>query len=589
LQAAAEAVDEFADGVFWVPLAAVTDAELVEPMIARTIGAHDGVASHIDEKRMLLLLDNLEQLLPHAATAIAALAESCPNLCVLSTTRTSLRIAGEREYGVDPLPEHDAVELFRERAFTVEPEDAVREICRRLDGLPLAIELAAARTRVLAPDRLLAALEPALPVLTSGRRDAPERQRTLRATIGWSYDLLEPAERSLFARLGVFAGSFTFDAAEEVCGAGLDAVQALVEQSLVRRWSSGRLGMLETIVEYARERLEVSGEAEELRRRHAAYFLVIAEAANLSMESIGRGKQRHELVIPERHNLRAAIDWATGADPELGLQIAVALENFWVTNDPVEGTRRFEALLARAGDIPLDLRARALRDYGGSAQMSGDLERADLAYEESGRLFREIGDDAGVATSTFRLGNSASWRKDYTLCRRLYEESLETFRRVGDTIGELQVLGNLGAIAAMQGDLEHSRELTERSAALGREVGWVWWEAGQYANLGEVALLSGQIEAGRDHARRSLELALQIGDREALVYALAQLVWVAVDRSDEELASVLWKAIEAEEARRPMPRWAQTRELYAAHAPKRASSAEPMELEEAARYALSRS
>jgi len=238
LQAAAEAVDEFADGVFWVPLAAVADPEIVEPTIGKTIGAQNGVSAHVDEKRMLLLLDNLEQLLPEAAPQLARLGEGCPNLRLLVTSRAPLRIAGEHEYLLDPLPEVDAVALFRQRAFVTEPDEAVHEICRRLDGLPLAIELAAARTRVLPPDQLLERLERALPILTGGRRDAPQRQRTLRATIEWSYDLLSPEEQWLFARLGVFAGSLTVESAETVCDTELDTLEALVEHSLVRR-SSG--------------------------------------------------------------------------------------------------------------------------------------------------------------------------------------------------------------------------------------------------------------------------------------------------------------------------------------------------------------
>ena len=293
-------------------------------------------------------------------------------------------------------------------------------------------------------------------------------------------------------------------------------------------------------------------------------------------------------MILEQHNLRAAIDWATANDPELGLRLTVALENFWITNDPVEGMRRFEALLGRAGAVPIDLLARAFRDYGGTAQMSGDLDRAEQAYEESGRLFREVGDEAGVATITFRFGVSAGSRGELEESRRLYEESLDTFHRIGDPIGELQVLGNLGAIAVQQGDLERGRELLERSAELGREAKWTWWEATQFANLGEVALISGDIEEGRRYARQSLELAVQIGDREVMVYTLgaARLgcnrPW---RRGGARRPSGARSKLE--EATRPFPRWAQDRELYAAHAPKLASSAEAMPLEEAAAYALS--
>ncbi len=297
LQAAAESVDEFRDGVFWVALASINEIALIEPTIAQAIGAHHGLAGHIDEKRMLLLLDNLEQVLPSAAPPLAALVAACPNLRLLVTSRAPLRIDGEREYPVLPLPAGDAVELFRERAFVAEPETAVREICRRLDGLPLAIELAAARTRLLPPDQLLARLERALPVLTGGRRDAPERQRTLRATITWSYDLLSEDERRLFDRLGVFAGGFTLEAAEAVCDADLEVIGSLVEQSLIRRSDDGRLWMLVTILEFAVERFVASNEALAIVARHAAYYLALADSGNIHAEA--QGGENYAIILPE--------------------------------------------------------------------------------------------------------------------------------------------------------------------------------------------------------------------------------------------------------------------------------------------------
>jgi predicted ATPase len=284
LQAAAELTDEFKEGVFWVPLAALTDPELVLPTIAATLGARDGLAEHIDEKRMLLLLDNLEQILD-CAPALGELLGSCPNLKLLATSRALLRLSGELEYQVPPLPEQDAVALFRARAVQAEPLVAVVEICRRVDGLPLAIELAAARTRVLPPDKLLERLERRLPLLTGGQRDAPERQRTLRTAIEWSYDLLSPEDRHLFAQLAVFAGSFDPQAAEHVCDAGLDALEPLVEQSLLRRTEEGRFFYLETIRELALEKLEASGEEEVIRRRHLEHFLALAQSANLHNEA----------------------------------------------------------------------------------------------------------------------------------------------------------------------------------------------------------------------------------------------------------------------------------------------------------------
>jgi len=587
LHAAAEAVGEFDDGVLWVPLAAITDPEIVEPEIGRTVGAQNGLADHIDEKRMLLLLDNLEQLLPGVASRLARLGERCPNLHLLLTSRAPLRIAAEREYAVDPLPESDAVALFQERAFVGEPEDAVHEICRRLDGLPLAIELAAARTRVLAPDRLLERLGRALPVLTGGRRDAPERQRTLRATIEWSYELLPQEERRLFARLAVFAGSFTAESAEAVCGASLDRVEALVEHSLVRRWETGRLGMLETIRELALEKLEESGEADVTRRRHAEYLLELAQSANLSLKGLGQGPQRHDLVLAEQHNLRAALDWTVESDPELGLRLAVAVENFWVTQDSTEGLRRFEALLDRAGDVDLALRARATLDYGGCADWSGDYERAGPAYARSGELFREAGDENGVAEATFRIGVIASRVGDLERARRLWEDSLATWQRLGDKIGELQALGNLGWLEFEEGDPERGRELVERSLAMSREVGWTWWEVAQLGNLAERALTEGKTEEGERQAREYLALARTIEDRTNTVFGLGLVAWAAADRADVERATTLWAAVEAEEAKGPLAMWTAERDKYAAHIPAAQGPVPKLTLEEAVAYALS--
>jgi predicted ATPase/class 3 adenylate cyclase len=587
LHAAAESVGAFDDGVLWVPLAAITDPEIVEAEIGRTIGAQDGLADHIDEKRMLLLLDNLEQLLPDVASRLARLGDRCPNLHLLLTSRAPLRIAAEREYAVDPLPETDAVALFRQRAFVSEPEEAVHEICRRLDGLPLAIELAAARSRVLTPDRLLERLGLALPVLTGGRRDAPERQQTLRATIEWSYDLMPAEERRLFARLAVFAGSFTAESAEAVCAASLDRVEALVEHSLVRRWETGRLGMLETIRELALEKLEDSGEADVIQRRHAEFLLEVAQSANLSLKSLGQGPQRHDLVLPEQHNLRTALDWTVENDPELGLRIAVALENLWVTQDSTEGVRRFEALLGRAGDVDLALRARATLDYGGCADWSGDYERAGPAYARSRELFREAGDENGVAEATFRIGVIASRVGDLEGARRLWEDSLVTWQRLGDTIGECQALGNLGWLALEEGDPERGRDLVERSLAMSREVGWTWWETAQLGNLAELALKDAKTEEGERQAREYLALARTIEDRTNTVFGLGLLAWAAADRGDVERAATLWAAVEAEEAKGPLAMWTSERDKYAAHIPAATGTVPELSLEEAVAYALS--
>jgi predicted ATPase/class 3 adenylate cyclase len=582
IEAAAELIGEFRNGVFWVGLATVREPELVLPEVAHTIGAQQRLAAHVGEKEMLLLLDNLEQVI-ESAPVLATLVEACPNLKLLVTSRELMRVRGEVEYEVLPLADPDAVELFCLRS-RLAATTAIGELCRRLDKMPLALELAAARTKVLTPEQILERLSQRLDLFKGGR-DADPRQLTLRATIEWSYDLLDPEERRLFARLAVFGGGSTLEAARTVCEADLDSLQSLVEKSLLRH-TDARFWMLETIREYALERLAQSGEEEELRRAHAEHYLAIAEAANLSIESLGRAPQRHDLVIPEQANLRAALEWATGADVALGLRLAVALENFWVGHDPAEGMRRFEALLERAEVIDTTLHARALRDYGGVSQMGGAHEQARRAYEQGRELFSAAGDEGGVATVDFRLGVDASLSGDFESMLRIYARCLETFRRLGDAIGELQVLGNLGAYECEHGDRERGRELTERSLAMARETGWVWWECAQLGILADVALESGGVEDGERYARESLYLARRLGDRRHMVYGLALLAWVAAERGNEERAAMLWRAVETEEARAPMMGWELDRDRYAAHALPRSTAVRGLPLDEAVEYAL---
>jgi predicted ATPase/class 3 adenylate cyclase len=562
LQVAAELVHEFVDGVFWVPLAAVTDPELVEPTIAQTLGAKEGLAAHIDERRMLLLLDNLEQI-SGAATTLSDLLGRCPHLHLLCTSRALLRLGGEREYPVEPLLESDAVTLFRERAVVSEPEEPVRDICRRLDGLPLAIELAAARTRVLPPEKLLARLEKRLPLLVGGVRDAPARQRTLRATIEWSYDLLAPEERGLLVRLAVFAGSFDVEAAEAVCGAELATLESLVEQSLVRRWASGRLGMLETIREFAGEQLDASGEAEALRQRHAEYVLALAESANLRDEA--QGEMDHELMAPERDNLRAALEWCLDSGgTELGLRLIVALDHFWVASDPFEGARWCAALLERGADVPPQLRAHALRTYGGLVFIVGEFERGERLYEESLAESRALGDETGAAQVLARLPMAALVRGDLEAARALAEESLEAHRRLGNRKGEAVAIGTLGAIANEAGNPDLAVQLLQQSAELAGEAGFIWWQVGQLHQLGECALALGRLEDAERSIREGLELAHRIGNRMHVVYDLALLARFAAERGESERAGVLWGAVEADEQRGPVGQWEDERDAYAA-------------------------
>ncbi|MDQ3777949.1 MAG: adenylate/guanylate cyclase domain-containing protein, partial [Actinomycetota bacterium] len=582
LQAAAELTDEFSDGVWWVSLAALRDPALVEPTVAQVVGATDDLGEHVRAKRMLLLLDNFEQVVD-AAPAVGALLASAPDIRVLVTSRERLALAAEHEYVVPTMEPSEALALFTARARQLKsdfkPDAAVAEICRRLDGLPLAIELAAVRVKLLRPEQILGRLGRSLDLLTAGTRDAPERHQTLRATIEWSYELLSEEERQLFARIAVFGGSFSVEAAEEVCEADLDTVAALVDKSLLRETDDGRFFVLETIHEYARERLAAGGNEAALRRRHAGHYLALAEEANLSLDALGRGPQRHELVLADQHNLRAAIVWATENDVELGLRLAVALENFWVTHDPSEGARRFESLLCRAADVDRRLRARAVRDLGGCLDMAGETERARVAYEESRELFSIAGDEAGVATADFRLGVVAAQAGDLEGAERLWEGSLTTFTRLGDAIGELQALGNLGWVASERGDRDRGRRLCERSRAMARLAGWVWWELGMTTQLAEIALESGLTDAGEQLACDVVRLARSIEDRASLVFGLGYLARAAAARGDTERASKLWAAIEAEEAKAPISRWSAERERHAAHIPEAFGPVEPLDID----------
>jgi predicted ATPase/class 3 adenylate cyclase len=336
LQAAAELTDQFRDGVWWISLAALRDPKLVAPTIAQTVGAKDGLADYLRGKTALLLVDNFEQVLDAAAVISSLLAEAA-DVRVLATSRERLGLAAEQEYPVPTLVPGEAVALFTARARQLTPgfapSDAVVEICQRLDGLPLAIELAAARVKVLRPAEILERLDRSLLALTGGPRDAPERQRTLRATIEWSYNLLEEAERELFARMSVFAGSFDLDGVAAVCQADLDLVAALVEKSLLRRTEEGRFFMLETIREYAAERLETTGEADDLHRRHAAWVLALVERADLRIRGSDQASWLDRLER-EMDNIRAALAWSLdGLEPDIGLRLCATLGLFAFQRD----------------------------------------------------------------------------------------------------------------------------------------------------------------------------------------------------------------------------------------------------------------
>jgi predicted ATPase/class 3 adenylate cyclase len=553
LQVAAELVETFPDGVFWAPLSPVTDPELVLPTIASNLGARGELADHVDERRMLLLLDNLEQVLG-AAPYLSKLLGRCPNLHLIVTSRALLRIEGEHEYGVEPLPTDDAVTLFRARAAVAEPQEAVLEICRRVDCLPLAVELAAARTKIFPPDALLARLEQRLPILTGGRRDAPQRQRTLRATIEWSYELLDGDEQELLARLAVFAGSFDVAGAEEVAGAGLDTLQSLVDKSLVRRWASGRLGMLDTIHEFALARLEDSGAAGLFRSRHAERCLALAESSNL--DSDAEGPDDYGILEHEGENLRAALEWALASgEIDLGVRLAVALEQFWFARSPFEGMRWFELLLDQEGELAPELRARALRAWGGATFITGRYEEGARLYEKSLSLYRRLGDQRGVGVLLHRLAAFELQRDDKVRARSLAEEAGELLRRTGFRKGELETLATLGDIEVAEGNHDRGFELMRESIALADEVGFSWWKVASGMILAQHLVELDRLEEAERWSRDALPQAHAIGERQFLLLGVAVLARVAAQTGRPERAGTLWGAIETEEARGPVGQW----------------------------------
>jgi predicted ATPase len=553
LQAAGQLIDENEHGVWWTPLAPIADERQVVPAMARAVGAPAGLAEHVGDRRMLLFFDNFEHVLG-AATELADLLARCRNVTVLVTSREPLHLHGEQEYQVAPLAPDEGVDLFVTRARAagceLEPDETVAAICSRLDGLPLALELAAARTKSLSARQILARLEERLPLLTGGARDLPERQRTLRDTIAWSHELLDGREQQLFARLAVFAGGCTLEAAESVCDAELDTIGSLVDKSLLRR-TGERYWMLETIREYAGTRLAACGEGQEqLRRRHAEHFLAVADASGLSIEAIEAGaRQRHDVGNAEHANLRSAIDWATGADPELAVRIACALENFWVAVAPAEGVAVFAGLLEHFPALPPALRARANRCYGSGLFFAGDEQAGQAVSLQALSELEALGDTRGMAVVKIRLATSESRLGHREQATALARESLELSRRSGSRISEAIALGVLGHYALAEQRHDDARELLTESLDNAVQAGFTWWQINMSADLAELALSQGRPGDARALAVDVLRLAVSIDDRLDVLLGLALSALVAARDGSTQLAGTLWGVLESEERR----------------------------------------
>ena len=489
IEAAAELVPQFRNGVFWVGLATLRDPSLVIETVGQTLGAKDGLVDHVGEREMLLLLDNLEQVI-EAAPELASLVEACPNLRLLVTSRELMRVRGEIEYPVPPLADPDAVELFCIRSG-LDSSEVISELCRRLDNMPLAVELAAARTKVLSPAQILERLSERLDLLKGGR-DADARQRTLRAAIEWSHDLLSPAEKTLFARLAVFAGGSTLDAAVAVAGADLDIIESLVDKSLVRH-TDERFWMLETIRAYAIDRLEQTGEADEIRERHAQHYLALAEldAPHLT----GRfSKQWVDRQESEHDNHRAAYEWleSSGRTQDV-LRLAGSLTEFWqLRGHTMEGMRRLEAAL-RADDRPTPARGRALQGAADLAGTIGDVAKDKHYLEEALTLQQELGNARGVAMALWGLGYIAYEEGDIVRGLRTLEESVATLHEIGDEHHILHVTRTLAWGHHQLGDFDRARALHEDNLELARARGDGLAMAGIMGSLAAIAVDQGRI------------------------------------------------------------------------------------------------
>jgi predicted ATPase len=533
-QAAAEATEDYVDGIWFVGLAPLTDVGLVLAAIAQTFGLREGsgrtyrdvLGDYLRSRRLLLVLDNLEQLLPDVAPVVADLAAEFAGLDLLATSREPLRIGAECEYAVPPLAAAGAVVLFAERAgLELDGNRAtVADICARLDGLPLAIELAAARVNLLPPGTLLERLEQRLPLLTAGARDAPERQRTLRATIAWSYDLLDERERQLFARLAVFAGGCRLEAAEAVCDADLDRLGSLLDKNLLRREES-RYESLETIREFARERLDEVADGDEIRRRHAEHYLSVALE---TQPELVRREQRSFLdrLEADHDNFRAALSWLLDRDPDDALTLAHALILLWYTRGHVrEGRDWLVAALERASPAASATRAAALDWTGYLFFELGEDGGARLEQAVSCAREADAGAELALALShlPFSLGDD---RLDEALT--VLEEARVVAEQAGDPFALGTVLNNLGVVASQLEDTERARTLFEESYRVRAEMGDLARMALALANTGWASFELGDVARAREDATRALALAREVSDRRQMHTALDALGWIAL-------------------------------------------------------------
>lgn len=532
LQAAAEASDQYPDGVFWATLAALRDPKLVLEVAAQALGARDGVSDRIADRRLLLILDNFEHLI-EAASELADLLATCPNLQLLVTSRELLRLPGEQAYPVPPLEPHDATALFAARARAADPEfdpgPTIEELCARLDNLPLALELAATRVGVLSPEQLLDRLSKRLDLLKGGRGVDP-RQQTLRATVEWSYDLLGENERLLFERLSIFRGGSTLDAAEEICEADIDTLQSLIDKSLVRRQGE-RFSMLETIRDYAAEWLERHGEAPLLADRHADYFIGVTEAAT-------RGAPDEDVALarglyPELDNFRGALDWLIASgDVERELRLAIrAFWCLWTRSSLRELHGWLASALERAANADAYLRGEALGAAALAAANLGEAEVARAHARESLALARERDDKRQIEWALRVLSFD---EPDLDERRRLLDECERLLRELGNDAGLGWVTYLRGMAFVEEGSFDRGRETLGQAVVLFREAGRRWEEANAEIAVGYALVMADRYAEAGPLLKRALAEAVDLASPGSIMDAL---VLVAAVRMEADAAA----------------------------------------------------
>jgi predicted ATPase/DNA-binding CsgD family transcriptional regulator len=587
LAAADELVETFEDGVWLVDLAPLADPSLVPQAVASTLGVREQpgrsptetLSDYLASKKVLLVLDNCEHLIEACAELAESLLRSCPELWVLATSREALGVAGEvawpvpslalpdlrRTPNIEGLSRYESARLFVERTEAVKPTFSLTEqnapsvvkICYRLDGIPLAIELAAARTKVLSVEQISERLDDCFRILAAGSRTTIPRQRTLHATMDWSHELLSEQERALFRRLSVFAGGFSLEATESVCAGEdlehygvLELLSHLVDKSLImvaEQDGEARYRLLETVRQYGREKLDESGEEAELGRRHAGYFVGLAEKAERELSGPDQARWL-TLMETEHDNLRAALSWSFGerGDVGFGVRLAAALWLFWFSRGYVsEGRRWLESAISRSGRAAPYARANVLNGAGWLATFQDDYGTAKILIEEGLALYRELGDKEGIASSIAYLGFVAvlGQRDDVPVAMLLEEASrLKPELKDRRTVAYLLVLE--GLVALGRGDLEQAVALNEEGLALYREVSDALGVLACLWNIGLVKLAQGDYERSTTLLRESLRLAWDLDHKLYIQYSIIGLAGVAASRVRPVRAAQLWGAAE---------------------------------------------